>query len=600
MRFKWQSIPFRSAKFVHLVAMGYLWAIALCVVQGLRQVQQAAETWVVVENLNYQQVQEELLKYLAEDARRSGKGQKQEGGKLQFQEKQDLRKVLRNLAKNPSSVKCQLGQLRESLTQVCRNGGLGTWPETKRKYFSRCKAMTCSESTDDIFLYGNDLVQSLQVPDEQVWFHQVPKRVYPLVQSLWFLRNWLLPHAAAKSAAILWAGFWTDPNDPKGPESRTSKEKLFNFAKITDHQTVHPATLLGQLIEENGDLDNCYTHTEENELTQNMWSFASMSFVEGMRKKQQSAVVALVNKKMDGARPLSESVLFQHEVPTVGMSAWGVSFWSPQVVIIDLMGTCKQTSPALRQQLFKGLPVWAKLKKERRWTFDDFVARSRLQWACLDCPEDKCHLDEDLATFVNLIVQDEHVPDIGDDERWDRVEKSLQAAKSVANIMEALKDFSLPSALKTLKVQNSVAVKEVRQGLEEIQNSAWWKDFPQKQPLQRVLMARVGENGTTMLHLAAVEGKLNLAKFLVQMPFVDINVKDRFGWTPLHEAAAKGKISIVGTLLAANANFLAEDHLAQRPLEKARLTNQQAVVGLLKSQKGKVVSQRKARTGKGR
>ena len=168
---------------------------------------------------------------------------------------------------------------------------------------------------------------------------------------------------------------------------------------------MHPSTKLGQLAEKYGNLDACQGPVE-NELKGNMWSLFSFAFVYGMREKKQDVVVALVHKEMDGARPLSESILFQYEIPTIGIAAWGLGFWSPLVVLIDLLGTCKQTSPVLRKQLYSGLPgFYEHLVKEFEWSKSDFVSRSRLSWTCLDCPHSHCQLDEGLAKQVKGILQ---------------------------------------------------------------------------------------------------------------------------------------------------------------------------------------------------
>ena len=116
--------------------------------------------------------------------------------------------------------------------------------------------------------------------------------------------------------------------------------------------------------------------------------------------------MALVHKAIDGPRPLNASVLFQHEVPTVGVAAWGLNpRWSPQFVVIDLMGTCAETGPRLRRQMLKHLDVWAADMSKKHWTASDFVHRSRLQWACLDCPPKTCQLDKDLAQYVKKIIK---------------------------------------------------------------------------------------------------------------------------------------------------------------------------------------------------
>jgi len=166
---------------------------------------------------------------------------------------------------------------------------------------------------------------------------------------------------------------------------------------------MHPSTSLGRMAEENGNLEDCQGPTE-NYLKGNMWNFFSFSFVYGMREKNQDLVIALVHKEMDGDRPLDQSILFQHEVPTVGIAAWGLGFWSPHVVVIDLLGTCKQTSSALRKQLYSGLRRYRSFAKgfERR---EDFVLRSRLSWTCLDCSPSHCHLDEHLAKQIKELRQ---------------------------------------------------------------------------------------------------------------------------------------------------------------------------------------------------
>ena len=113
-----------------------------------------------------------------------------------------------------------------------------------------------------------------------------------------------------------------------------------------------------------------------------MWSIASMSFVLGMRDKAQGTVVALVNKRITGERKLSQSVLSAHEIPTVGIAAWGLGFWSPNVIVVDLMGTCDQTSPALQDRLLARLPSLARSMKH--WSPEAFAMRSRLRWQCID------------------------------------------------------------------------------------------------------------------------------------------------------------------------------------------------------------------------
>ena len=258
-----------------------------------------AETpWVVAENLKYEEVQKELLKYLDEHIENAAT----EFPK--FQKKQHLRDALEKLPESNST--CQLGSLLKDLTKACKTFQLGQKGVASFKLWRRREGgasenpfaslsdlddseKDCATSAQELFLYGSDMVKALRVPVDQIWAQTLPTGTMRIVQSLWVLKKWLVPLATAKSAALLWAGFWNDPNNT---QSRTSKDKLSKFAKLTAHQTVHPGTRLGQLIESHGDLNNCYVDENHQELARNMWSFVSMSFVFGMRKTRQRCLVS--------------------------------------------------------------------------------------------------------------------------------------------------------------------------------------------------------------------------------------------------------------------------------------------------------------------
>ena len=293
--------------------------------------------------------------------------------------------------------KGQLGGLLASLAAACEEAS----PEEHyvfKYYKPKLPQKTCAASSADLFIFGQRLVEALQVPEEEVVEKRLTPDVAKLVQSLYFLRSWLVPLATARQASLLWAGFWD--GDPK---NRTTLQTLSDFAAATDHQTVHPTTELGRLIELHGELSHCYA-SQTRHFMDNMWSFSSMAFVMGMKAKTQGTVVALVNKAMDGPRALQDSVLFQHELPTLGVAAWGLGFWAPQVLLLDLQGTCNQTSPALRKQLFARLTSWWQKKQELHWSSADYARRSRLEWKCVHCPP-PCRLDSDLAQHVSRLIQ---------------------------------------------------------------------------------------------------------------------------------------------------------------------------------------------------
>ena len=180
---------------------------------------------------------------------------------------------------------------------------------------------------------------------------------------------------------------------------------LFLLRKVLEDVHVRVGSSNSQVIDSSDDLVDCYKEDTRHLLT-NMWAITSMSFVLGMMERRQSTVVALVNKDMKGERALQKAVLYEHEIPTLGVAAYGLGYWSPQVLLIDMQGTCSQTSPALQRQLLSRLGAWVKAKQEQHWRLQDFVRRSRLHWRCLDCANaETCNLDSALAQQVTQLVE---------------------------------------------------------------------------------------------------------------------------------------------------------------------------------------------------
>ena len=289
----------------------------------------------------------------------------------------------------------QLGGLMNTLTHACE--GLQPKADWLLDYYPALPNKTCADSVSDIFALGDELVETLRVSRDAVASVDVAGEKLRRYQALSFLRSWLVELTKTFQHALLWAGFWDGD-----PENRATQAVLSNFAKAIEHATVHPNSFLGRAIEASANLDACYKDPQTSALAGNMWSIASMSFVLGMRERAQGTVIALVNKKMAGERNLSQSVLSTHEIPTVGLAAWGLGFWSPKVMVVDLMGTCDQTSPALQKRLLSRLPSWA--KSMTNWSPEAFAMRSRLRWQCIDC-SGTCSLDEALAEHVEKLVK---------------------------------------------------------------------------------------------------------------------------------------------------------------------------------------------------
>ena len=65
------------------------------------------------------------------------------------------------------------------------------------------------------------------------------------------------------------------------------------------------------------------------------------------------------------------------------------------------------------------------------------------------------------------------------------------------------------------------------------------------------------DEGLTALHKASITGHLTSVKYFIQIG-AQINIEDKFEFTPLHRAADRGHLEIVQVLLANGANIEAK------------------------------------------
>ncbi|CAE7235531.1 ANK1 [Symbiodinium sp. CCMP2456] len=474
----------------------------------------------------------------------------------------------------------QLGRLLESLTDECqRSQKEEHW--IFGLYKPRPDAKTCAESVRDVFLQGQRLVQTMEMPRSKLASLDLPNNTVREMQALMYLQSWFVPLARTKNFALLWAGFWDGDRT-----NRTTTSALFQFANETDHDTVHPDSIMGRLIEESQDLNACYEDASTNQMLQNMWTFSSMSFVSNMRAKAQGTVVAVVNKGLTGERNLSESVLSQYEMPTLGITAWGLGGWSPHIIILDMRGTCHDTSPSLRAQLAAHLHSWSGLRAEKgKDETKAFMKRSRASWDCVDCPPDACNLDAALAQHIQHMVEAKKTQDDLNEKLFEAVGSTGRMRSEAAEIAidQEMLNTAISAAFPSGQRQWGSILKEatqidktLRKRRHHLVGSKLRRAFAlgERQRDVESLLHRKADpqtmelDGRTPLHYAAVNGYLQILDILLQNK-ADLNAADRGGNTALLCAALNGHVEVVESLLKNKADPNAMDQFGRTPLHYA-------------------------------
>ncbi len=101
-----------------------------------------------------------------------------------------------------------------------------------------------------------------------------------------------------------------------------------------------------------------------------------------------------------------------------------------------------------------------------------------------------------------------------------------------------------------------------------------------KEEKKEIVNAKKKYSRTTLLHLAAEEGHLKIAKLLIENG-ADVNAKHSLGGTPLHLAASRDHLKIAKLLIENGADVNAKDSLGGTPLHLAASRDHLKIAKLL-------------------
>lgn len=86
-------------------------------------------------------------------------------------------------------------------------------------------------------------------------------------------------------------------------------------------------------------------------------------------------------------------------------------------------------------------------------------------------------------------------------------------------------------------------------------------------------LQELDENTRGLLSVLILEGRFDLSLFLIQSTEIDINQKDKNGYTPLHFAVQSNTYDVVKVLLDKGANADIQDKFGNTPLFKSVTEN---------------------------
>ncbi|CAF3516693.1 unnamed protein product [Rotaria sp. Silwood1] len=92
--------------------------------------------------------------------------------------------------------------------------------------------------------------------------------------------------------------------------------------------------------------------------------------------------------------------------------------------------------------------------------------------------------------------------------------------------------------------------------------------------------------GCYLLHFAADDGEIDIAKLLIEKGQIPINTLDQTGWSPLHLAAGHNYIDIVKLLLEYGADINIKDYYGNTPLAWAKEMNAKEAIDELEAHGG--------------
>jgi ankyrin repeat protein len=155
--------------------------------------------------------------------------------------------------------------------------------------------------------------------------------------------------------------------------------------------------------------------------------------------------------------------------------------------------------------------------------------------------------------------------------RLGRFSVPYRAAMLLVVVLMALASITIISSCSRSNVNRKIESAMLRHDLSEIKklvhdnpNLVFNRD--ENLVVQRGMVANTDKSGDTLLDLAAAYGEKDVAEFLLANK-AEINVKDKYGFTPLHFAVNSRDVTEL--LLANGADANAKDNRGMTPLDGA-------------------------------
>ncbi|MBC7884153.1 MAG: ankyrin repeat domain-containing protein, partial [Saprospiraceae bacterium] len=87
--------------------------------------------------------------------------------------------------------------------------------------------------------------------------------------------------------------------------------------------------------------------------------------------------------------------------------------------------------------------------------------------------------------------------------------------------------------------------------------------------IDRTILSKINKDGQNALIISMIYEKYDVSIFLINNFKIDMDIRDKLGWSALHYAVAKRNVLLINKLIERNADIEVKDNYGNTPLWRA-------------------------------